>query len=53
MRTEVKRASRQAPDEPTRSRLDAEQKAMKIIANSSCYGVFVELNVRSGPRRRT
>jgi hypothetical protein len=42
-RTEVKRLAKQ-PDADV-ARLDAEQLAIKILANSTSYGIFMELNV--------
>lgn len=51
MRSEVKRAARGAPDDTSKARLDANQQAMKIVANSSCYGIFVELNVQERAKR--
>lgn len=51
LRSEVKRAARSATDGATGDRLGAEQQAMKIIANASCYGIFVELNVQERAKR--
>ena len=35
-----------------RERFDAEQHRLKIIANATCYGIFVELNVIEYARKR-
>lgn len=52
-RSEVKRQAKQ-PD-ADRARLDAEQLAIKILANSTSYGIFMELNVedraKAGPMK--
>lgn len=48
LRSEVKRKLRvvnAADDTEHASRLDAEQLALKIMANATSYGIFVELNV--------
>ncbi len=52
MRSFVKQHKRRCNDEPVRERLESEQLAMKIIANSSCYGIFVELNVQEYARKQ-
>lgn len=44
LRNEVKERREQF-SEADRSNLDAEQLALKIIANSTSYGIFIELNV--------
>jgi hypothetical protein len=44
-RTEVKRRVEKAKTPNEESRLDAEQLAIKILANSTSYGIFMELNV--------
>ena len=43
---------RALPPGAERDRLDAEQQALKIIANATCYGIFVELNVVEYARKR-
>jgi hypothetical protein len=48
LRTEVKRdleTARAAGEHDRATRLDAEQQALKIMANATSYGIFVELNV--------
>ncbi|MHB1325174.1 MAG: helix-turn-helix domain-containing protein [Thermoleophilia bacterium] len=52
LRSNVKRQMRGLPAGPERERLAAEQQAMKIAANASCYGIFVELNVQEYTRKR-
>jgi hypothetical protein len=52
LRSAVKRQMRQLPAGPQRERLAAEQQAMKIAANASCYGIFVELNVQEYAHKR-
>lgn len=51
LRSEVRAKAKEAPDKGVRDRLLAEQQAMKIIANSTCYGIFVELNVQERAKR--
>lgn len=53
LRSSVKKKIRGCKDEPVCERLESEQLAMKIIANSSCYGIFVELNVQEYARKQT
>jgi hypothetical protein len=53
LRTEVKdaMATPEAADDTARAAaLHAEQLALKITANATSYGIFVELNVREGDR---
>ncbi len=38
-------------DTPARERLDAEQMAVKILANATSYGIFMELNAGELPKR--
>jgi hypothetical protein len=49
LRREVKddlaSAKKAGADEPEIDRLDAEQLALKILANATSYGIFIELNV--------
>jgi transcriptional regulator with XRE-family HTH domain len=48
LRSEVKtaqKAARKTSDEVKAAELDAEQQALKICANATSYGIFVELNV--------
>jgi len=48
LRSEVKERKKEAKEsgnEPEEFRLDAEQKALKLLANATSYGIFVELNV--------
>ncbi len=48
LRSQVKAAKKRADqvgDEASSARLDAEQMALKITANATSYGIFVELNV--------
>ncbi len=48
LRSEVKtaqKAARKTSDEAKAAELDAEQQALKICANATSYGIFVELNV--------
>jgi len=48
LRSEVKAerdAAREASDTERANKLDAEQEALKICANATSYGIFVELNV--------
>lgn len=48
LRSEVKAAKKQATrnvDEARASHLDTEQQALKLTANATSYGIFVELNV--------
>lgn len=44
-RTEVKRRAEAANSQEEKDRLSAEQLAIKILANSTSYGIFMELNV--------
>jgi hypothetical protein len=44
LRTTVKAKHKKATG-PTRDALDSEQQALKILANSTSYGIFVEMNV--------
>jgi hypothetical protein len=44
LRTTVKAKHKKATG-PTRDALDSEQQALKILANSTSYGIFVEINV--------
>jgi hypothetical protein len=46
-------AAAKVADEPERARLKAAAQGLKILANSTCYGIFVELNVETldQPRR--
>ena len=52
LRSEIKHRMRSLPPGPERERLDAEQHRLKIIANATCYGIFVELNVIEYARKR-
>ena len=52
LRSEIKRQMRALPPGPEHDRLDAEQLTLKIIANATCYGIFVELNVIEYARKR-
>lgn len=48
LRSEVKKRKGEAgrsEDDLAVARLDAEQKALKLLANATSYGIFVELNV--------
>ena len=48
LRSEVKaklKAAKKAGDEALAARLEAEQRALKLCANATSYGIFVELNV--------
>jgi DNA polymerase elongation subunit (family B) len=50
LRSEVKehlKEARRTGDESGVVRLDAEQKALKLLANATSFGIFVELNVSS------
>jgi hypothetical protein len=53
LRQAVKRQRDQTPRGPERDALDAEQNALKIAANATSYGAFVEINVkeRADPRK--
>ena len=48
LRNEVKGRLKQAPGDE-RNTLEAEQLALKIVANSTSYGIFIELNVEDLP----
>ncbi len=52
LRSSVKQQMRSCNNESERERLASEQLAMKIVANSSCYGIFVELNVQDYARQK-
>jgi hypothetical protein len=52
LRSEIKKAARHAVNEEAGARLDAEQTAVKIMANAVCYGIFVELNVTEKARKK-
>src|SRR4051794_36332179 len=49
LRTDVRTAQQEARDagDDLANRLDAEQQALKITANATSYGIFVELNVET------
>ncbi|MGH7121380.1 MAG: hypothetical protein ACREFP_20725, partial [Acetobacteraceae bacterium] len=49
LRSEVKREMRAAQG-ADRDRKDTEQLALKILANATSYGIFVELNVDEAPK---
>ena len=54
LRAEVKREcaiAEKAGELARKDRLDAEQKGLKVIANATSYGIFVELNVHELMRR--
>jgi hypothetical protein len=44
MRAQVKRQAKSATDPAERSRLDALQKGLKLLANATSYGIFVEVD---------
>jgi hypothetical protein len=44
-RRTIVKEMRDRADEPLKSELDAEQNTVKILTNSTSYGIFVELNV--------
>lgn len=46
LRSSVKNRLKQSKDQDERVRLDTEQAALKILANATSYGIFVELNVK-------
>ena len=48
LRNEVKGRLKHAPGDE-RNTLEAEQLALKIVANSTSYGIFIELNVEDLP----
>jgi hypothetical protein len=52
LRGAVKGRMSSLPAGPEHERLDAEQQALKIASNASCYGIFVELNVQEYSRKR-
>jgi hypothetical protein len=45
--------SKMKGDGPVRDTLDAEQLALKILANATSYGIFVEVNVNNLEKRET
>jgi hypothetical protein len=45
LRTAIRRQAANARDTPEATRLDADQLALKIMANATSYGIFIELNV--------
>lgn len=47
LRSSVKDRLGQSKDQDEQRRLDTEQASLKILANATSYGIFVELNVRS------
>jgi hypothetical protein len=49
LRTSVK-AKRKSATATERMKLDTEQQALKILANATSYGIFVELNVKDGKK---
>lgn len=51
LRTELKH-KRECANGPNREALDTEQNALKIAANATSYGVFVEVNVKERAKRQ-
>jgi hypothetical protein len=47
VKSELKRAKQRGTAKAELDRLDTEQLALKILANATSYGVFIELNVES------
>ena len=45
LRSAIRRGAAEAIDTPEATRLDADQLALKIMANATSYGIFIELNV--------
>lgn len=52
MRQSIKRRMKGASEEE-RARLDTEQNSLKICANSTSYGIWVEVNVETRPIRKS
>lgn len=52
LRQSIKRQTATATDSQ-RERLDTEQNALKICANSTSYGIWVEVNVETRPERKS
>jgi hypothetical protein len=55
LRSQVKakqRAAEQAGDTALAAELDAQQQMLKLIANATSYGIFIELNVTTYDRRQ-
>ena len=52
LRQSIKRKMKGAPDDE-RERLDTEQHSLKICANSTSYGIWVEVNVETRPIRKS
>ena len=51
LRQATKRAMKAATDAATRAALDTEQFALKIAANATSYGIFMEVNVEDHEKR--
>ena len=45
VKAELKEAKRRDPDSQETKNLDMDQLALKILANATSYGIFIELNV--------
>lgn len=45
------KAAKQHGTEKEKAKLDTQQQALKILANSTSYGIFVETNVRKLPKK--
>ncbi len=45
LRIAIRREAAEVGDTPEATRLDADQLALKIMANATSYGIFIELNV--------
>ncbi len=50
LRTQIKQQSKAAKGDE-KDRLETEQLALKILANATSYGIFIELNVHQQPKR--
>ena len=53
LRRSVQRQAEREKDTPEGKRLDAHQLALKILANATSYGIFIELNVEDLDRFET
>jgi len=51
-RQEVKLKQKQAETADEKARLDTLQRAIKVITNATCYGIFIESNPASGKKEK-